>query len=404
METIGIWFLNNKMVIPEERLAAANWVFQFSVVTFALNLLSVPYNAVIIAHEKMSAFAYISIVDVTLKLIVAFIIAYNPFDKLVYYGLLIMICGVINRSIYAIYSKRHFEEATYRMIFDKGLMKEMFGFAGWNFIGSSAAILRDQGGNMLLNLFFGPVVNAARGIAIQVNSVLQNFVNSFMTALNPQITKSYAQGDSEYMMKLIFLGSRFSFFLLLFLSLPLFFSTHFILELWLKQVPDYSVIFVQLVMVLTLHDSLANPLITAMLATGNVKKYQIIAGGLNSLNFPISYLFLRNGYSPEFVFITAIVFSFVIQVARLWLLSGMIKLNVLKYLKEVYLNVISVTVVAVILPVALCFIFAEGIQMSLILSATAAVCTLTAILFIGCKKEERLFAFYKVKSILCKYI
>ena len=158
METIGIWFLNNKMVIPEERLAAANWVFQFSVVTFALNLLSVPYNAVIIAHEKMSAFAYISIVDVTLKLIVAFIIAYNPFDKLVYYGLLIMIVGLINRMMYAIYSKKHFEEATYRMIFDKGLMKEMFGFAGWNFIGSSAAILRDQGGNMILNLFFGPVV------------------------------------------------------------------------------------------------------------------------------------------------------------------------------------------------------------------------------------------------------
>ena len=403
MESVGIWFLNAKMVIPPERLQAANWVFQFSVVTFALNLLSVPYNAVIIAHEKMSAFAYISIIDCTLKLIVAFIIAYNPFDKLVYYGLLIMIVGAIIRSIYAIYCKRHFEEATYKMIFDKGLMKEMFGFAGWNFIGSSAVILRDQGGNMILNLFFGPFVNASRGIAVQVNHVLHSFVNSFMTALNPQITKSYAQGDNAYMMKLIFLGSRFSFFLLLFLSLPLFFSTHFVLELWLKQVPDYSVIFVQLVMVLTLHESLANPLITAMLATGNIKKYQIIAGGLNSLNFPVSYLLLRNGYSPEFVFITAIVFSFVIQVARLWLLSGMIKLNVLKYLKEVYLNVISVTVVAIIIPFALCFRFEEGVPKFLILSVTAAVCTLVAVFFIGCKKEERVFALNKVKGIIGKH-
>ena len=149
METVGIWFLNAKMVIPEERLAAANWVFQFSVVTFALNLLSVPYNAVIIAHEKMSAFAYISIIDCTLKLVVAFIIAYNPFDKLVYYGLLIMIVGAINRSIYAIYCKRHFEEATYRMIFDKGLMKEMFGFAGWNFFGNGAYMFNTQGVNLI---------------------------------------------------------------------------------------------------------------------------------------------------------------------------------------------------------------------------------------------------------------
>ena len=403
METIGIWFLNNKMVIPEERLGAANWVFQFSVITFALNLLSVPYNAVIIAHEKMAAFAYISIIDCTLKLIVAFIIAYNPFDRLVYYGLLIMIVGLINRMMYAIYSKRHFEEATYRMIFDKGLMKEMFGFAGWNFIGSSASILRDQGGNMVLNLFFGPVVNASRGIAVQINSALHSFVNSFMTALNPQITKSYAQENHEYMMKLIFAGSRFSFFLLLLLSLPIFFSTHYILELWLKQVPEYSVVFVQLVMVFTLHESLANPLITAMLATANIKKYQIVAGGLNSLNLPVSYLLLYYGCEPYFVFITAIIFSFLVQAVRLWLLRDMINLDVLKYIKDVYGNVISVTAVAVTLPLVLCLKLQDGLQSFLLLSSLAIVCTSVAVFFVGCKKEERVFVLNKAKDFIQKH-
>ena len=241
METIGIWFLNNKMVIPEERLAAANWVFQFSVITFALNLLSVPYNAVIIAHEKMSAFAYISIIDVTLKLIVAFIIAYNPFDKLVYYGLLIMICGVINRSIYAIYSKRHFEEATYRMIFDKGLMKEMFGFAGWNYFGSSAYVLNTQGVNMLLNTFFGVTVNAARGVAVQVNAAVSHFIDNFMTAVTPQITKSYATNDRDYCFKLVNKGAKYGFFLMLLMSLPIFLETETILNLWLKNPPENSV-------------------------------------------------------------------------------------------------------------------------------------------------------------------
>ena len=400
METVGIWFLNAKMVIPEGRLAAANWVFHFSVVTFALNLLSVPYNAVIIAHEKMSAFAYISVIDCTLILIVAFIIPYNPIDKLIYYGLLIMIVGAINRSIYAIYCKRHFEEATYIMIFDKGLMKEMFGFAGWSFIGSSAVIFRDQGGNMILNLFFGPVVNAARGIAVQINNALQCFVNSFMTALNPQITKSYAQGDHEYMMKLIFIGSRYSFFLLLLLSLPVFFNTHFVLELWLTQVPEYSVVFVQLVMVLSLQDSLANPLITAMLATGNIKRYQIIAGGLNSLNLPVSYLLFRFGFSPEYLFIVAIVFSFLLTFVRLWLLQSLIHINMVKYLKEVYLNVIFVTIIAITIPLFLRYKMQESVQTFLILSMITIISTVFAILFYGCKKEERVVILKKVRGFL----
>ncbi len=404
METIGIWFLNNKMVIPEERLAAANWVFQFSVVTFALNLLSVPYNAVIIAHEKMSAFAYISIIDVTLKLIVAFIIAYNPFDKLVYYGLLIMICGVINRSIYAIYSKRHFEEATYRMIFDKGLMKEMFGFAGWNFFGSAAILLREQGGNVLLNIFFGPTVNAARSIATQVSTAVSHFVTSFTTAVNPQITKSYASGERDYVMNLVFQSTKFSFFIILLIALPVLVSTPYILELWLKQVPDYSVNFVRLAVIFAMSDTLARPLVTLMLATGDIKNYQIIVGGINILlNVPISLLCLYCGAIPEIVFIVAIITSIITEYCRLLMLKKMVNLSVRAFLTDVYFKTLLVAFLAALLPWILSFYLEDNFVSFCILSVLSLLSVTLMVFFIGCNKEEKKLLLDFGKSFFHKY-
>ncbi len=405
METIGIWFLNNKMVIPEERLAAANWVFQFSVVTFALNLLSVPYNAVIIAHEKMSAFAYISIIDCTLKLIVAFIIAYNPFDKLVYYGLLIMIVGAINRSIYAIYCKRHFEEATYRMIFDKGLMKDMFGFAGWNFIGASSSILRDQGGNLLLNLFFGTTVNAARGVAMQVCGAVQSFVNSFMTAVNPQITKSYASGDWDYMMKLVFQSAKFSFFIMLFISLPIMITTPYLLGLWLIQVPDYTVNFIRLVLAFVMLESMAIPLITVMLATGKIRNYQIVVGGLQMMNFPITYLCYKMGATAESVFIVAIIISVVCEISRLVMLKKMVDLPMTDFLKNVYFRVLLVAGVSAVFPIFLKGYLQDNFTSFLILSSLSVICVALFSYTIGCTNHDKEFLrtqFQKAKNKIFK--
>lgn len=404
METIGIWFLNNKMVIPEERLAAANWVFQFSVVTFALNLLSVPYNAVIIAHEKMSAFAYISIVDVTLKLIVAFIIAYNPFDKLVYYGLLIMIVGLIIRSIYAIYSKRHFEEATYRMIFDKGLMKEMFGFAGWNFIGSSSAILRDQGGNILINLFFCPTVNAARGIAMQVSNAATSFVTSFTTAVNPQITKSYATGERDFMMNLIFQSAKFSFFILLFLALPVFVSTPYILKIWLVDVPENSVVFVRLILIFVLSETLANPLVTVMLATGKIRDYQLVVGGFQMLNFPITYLCYKFGAPSESIFVVAISISVVCEMSRLIMLKNMIDLQIFDFLKKVYFRVFLVAVVAAMLPFMFSNFLQEDLGSFLILTVLSVICVAIFSYTLGCTKQDRIVINNQILKIKNKFV
>lgn len=398
-EVFGVWFLNIKMNIPDERMVAASWVFQFSLLTFAINLISVPYNASIVAHEKMSAFAYISIFEVAGKLGVAFLIACSPIDRLVFYAMLICCIAIIIRLIYGMYCKRNFEECSYHFIYDSSLLKRMFSFAGWNFIGASSAILRDQGGNIVINLFCGPAVNAARGIAFQVNTAVHGFVTNFMTALNPQITKSYASGDREYMMTLIFQGARLSFYMLLVLSLPILVNTHYILVLWLKIVPEHTVYFVQLILLFGLSESISNPLITAMLATGRIRNYQLMVGGLQLMNLPVSYLLLRMGMFPEVVIVVAIVISQCCLAVRLLMLRGMIGLSVQKYLKKVYANVLAVTFIASICPYLLSDSMEESFLNFILLCLIAVVCTGIAIYYVGCNKTERQFVVNKIHAI-----
>lgn len=403
-ETIGIWFLNVKMNIPEVRMEAANWVFQFSILTFAINLISVPYNASIIAHEKMSAFAYISILEAVGKLFIAYLITITPMDKLIFYAILMCVVALIVRFTYGNYCKRHFCECTYHFIWDKQLLKSMFSFAGWNFIGASSAVLRDQGGNVVINLFCGPAVNAARGIAFQVNNAVNQFVVNFMTALNPQITKSYAAGDKGYMMTLIFQGARLSFYMLLLLSLPILVNTHYILALWLKIVPEHAVLFVQLILIFALSESISHPLITAMLATGKIRNYQIIVGGLQMMNLPISYIFLRLGYFPEIVIVIAICISQCCLAARLILLRGMIGLSITHYLKNVYLNIIVVSIIAVILPLISAYYIKESFISFILISLIAVICTFSSIYFLGCNNQEREFIHQKLGTIKSKII
>ncbi len=398
-EAIGVWFLNVKMNIPDSRMVAANWVFQFSILTFAINLISVPYNASIIAHERMSAFAYISILEATGKLAIAFLIVISPIDKLIFYAILMCAVALIVRFAYGAYCKKHFEECTYHFIFDKDLLKRMFGFAGWNFIGASSAVLRDQGGNVVINLFCGPTVNTARGIAFQVNNAISGFVTNFMTALNPQITKSYASGDRDYMMTLIYQGARLSFYMLLLLSLPVLVNTHYILSLWLKIVPDHAVLFVQLVLIFAMSESISNPLITAMLATGKIRNYQLIVGGLQLMNLPVSYVLLRMGVFPEIVIVVAIAISQCCLSARLLMLRGMIGLSVRKYLKKVYINVLIVTVIAAILPFWLTNVLTESFMNFILLSLATLICTGVTIYYVGCNKAERQFVLNKLYTL-----
>lgn len=402
-ETIGLWFLNVKMNIPEIRMEAANWVFQFSILTFAINLISVPYNASIIAHEKMSAFAYISILEAVGKLTIAYLITISPMDKLIFYAILMCVVALLIRFTYANYCKRHFSECSYHPTWDKQLLKQMFGFAGWNFIGASSAILRDQGGNILINLFAGPTVNAARGIAFQVYHAVQSFVSNFMIALNPQITKSYASKDYSYMMLLIHQGARLSFYILLLLSLPILINTSFILNLWLKDVPDYTVLFVQLTLVFAMSESLSNPLITAQLATGNIRNYQIIVGGIQMLNLPISYLFLHFKFTPAIVFIIAIFISQCCLGARLYMMRKMIKLNAKTFLRDVYANTILVALLSFLISFFITSLLTESSFTNFILSSIITFSiTLLIEIFIGCSTNERIKIIQYIKKKLGK--
>lgn len=249
LESFGIWFVNFKLNIPEERMVAANWVFQFSVVTFLIDLMAMPYNAIVISHERMTAYAYISIFEGLGKLAVAFLVMISPIDRLVFYAALMATVAVSVRVTYTIYCRYHFSESHYHFVWDKKLIKEMFGFSGWTFFGVTSSVLADQGVNMILNMFFGPAVNAARGLAGQVNSAVGSFQGSFMGALNPQLTKSYAAGEQDAWISLVDRGARFSFYLYYIVALPILITAPFLLKLWLGTVPEHTINFVRLVII-----------------------------------------------------------------------------------------------------------------------------------------------------------
>lgn len=401
METVGIWFLNHKMTIPAERMFAANCVFQASAITFAIGLISVPYNSSIIAHERMSAFAYIGILDVVLRLLIILFIAYSPyvFDKLIIYALLLVCMGILIQSIYWNYCKKHFTECRVNPSFDKQYWKEMSAFAGWNFIGCSAGLLSNQGINILLNLFGGPILNAARGIAMNVNTAVTSFSGNFMMALNPQITKSYAQGEREYMFSLVERGARFSFYIMLLLSMPILFETDFILTIWLKQYPAHTVNFVRLVLLLSLCDILSNTLITLQTATGKIRDYQLAVGGMLIMNFPLSYLCLKLGYPPESTLFVALGVAVSCLLLRLYFLKQMVNISIRRYLKNVCFNVLSVSCIALCLPILAFWVMPEGWMRFIVVSILCILSVSTTTYRLGCTQAERQFIIQKVKRV-----
>ena len=403
-ETLGMWFLNNKMVIPETRLVAARWCLHLSALTFAINLISVPYNSAIIAHEKMSAFAYISIFEAMGKLIVAWIISFSPIDKLIFYATLLAVIAIIVRMIYMQYCKRHFEECTYKFVYDLSLLNRMFGFAGWNMIGTSSAILRDQGGDILINLFFGPVVNGAKAIATQVNSAINGFVQNFMLAMNPQITKSYASGNNGYMHEFVMKGAKYSYFILLLIGLPFLLNTEFVLQIWLKMVPDHAVLFVQLAIILAMCDCLSHTLVAAILAEGEIKSYMALVGALQLLNVPIAYIALTYGCIPEVIIMIAIVISQICLVARLLFLRHKVNLSIREFIIKVYLNVIIVTLLAAILPFLLYVTLEQGWLALIAISTVSVLCTSISVLYVGLNKFERQSILNKIWTFSVKFL
>lgn len=388
-ETVGVWFLYNKLNIPADRISAANVVLQCSIASCIMGLMYIPYNALIIAYEKMSIWAYLSILDVVMKLLVVYALYISPFDKLKTFALLGLGWAILNQIIYRIYCHRTFSVARYHFIIDKQLMKQIFSFAGWNFFGQGACVINNEGVNIVINLFFGVTVNAARGIAMSVNGYVTQFANNFMVALNPQITKSFAAGNYEETHKLIFRGAKFTYFLMLLLMLPICLETKTILHLWLGIVPEYAVVFVRWTLIITLVNSLSNTLITGLHASGNLKRYMTIVGIVEVSNFPLTYIAFKLGLEPVAAYWVFASVYLILMFLRLYLIKDLIYLNGREYIKAVYFRVFPVSLVAAVIPVAICCYFEDSILRFFIVSFISLCCSFFSIYYIGLEKHER---------------
>ena len=349
-ETFGLWFLNTQMTIPEDRLVAANWIYQFSILSIVNGLLAGPYSATIISHENMSLYAYIGIFESVYKLCIAFALTIAPFDRLILYGFLILMGEIVVRMVYRTYCYKRYPESHYRFYREKALYKEILSFSIWNMFGSVSTMIKGQGLNILLNIFFNPVVNAARAIAYQVNGVLNTFVHNFYTAVRPQITKYYSQGDKENLFKLIFRTSKLNFFLILLISLPLMLEAPFIINLWLGQLPDNVVVFFRYIVLISALEGMQDPLMTTAQATGKIARYQIIVGVTTMMIIPISYILLKLGAQPVIVFQVSLFIAIICLIFRVILLKKMCDFPVAEYFKQVLLNALSVAILSVFVP------------------------------------------------------
>lgn len=399
-ETIGLWMLYEKLVIPEERLTAAMWVYQLSIASCFLSIVSLPYNAMIIAYEKMSAFAFISIMDVVLKLVIVYFLTITPFDRLIFYAVLLFGVQLLDRIIYGYYCSKNFEEARFVFAFDKSIFKEMGNIAGWSLFGNLAGVGYTQGLNLLLNMFFGPAVNAARGVAVTVQGIISGFVSNFQMALNPQITKSYAINDLRRMHTLIYASSKFSYFLLFIIVLPVFVEATPILTIWLKIVPDHTVWFLRLTLCIMLVEALANPLMVSSQATGKVKKYQSIVGGTLLLIVPAAYCALRLGCNPETIFVIHLIFALIAQLFRLCIMAPLIQMSLYEYFMKVVLRVILVSCTTSILTYVIYKILPNTLLYCMLIIGLSILINVGAVISLGLSDSERTTVYAKLKTII----
>lgn len=402
-ETFGLWFLNNYMKFPADRYDAANWVFQFSLLTFVINVISVPYNAAIVAYERMKAFAYVSIIEVSLKLFIVYLLVISPYDKLIIYVIFLALIAIIIRIIYGYYCYHNFRACRFDWRGNKQYAKQMSSFVSWNLIGSIAGVMKEQGINIILNIFCGVTVNAARGIAQQVLIAMSGFVNNFQLAMSPHIVKLYAAREKQEMFRLMFRGSRFSFFLLLTLSLPVIIEAPFILKLWLENVPDYTVIFLRLVLLTALIDSLSATLIASMHASGNVRNYQIIVGGISLLTLPLAYMFLKFRFPPYSAMCVTLAMAILCHFVRLILLKKIIDLPIAAFLKQVTFLAFIIAGLSVIFPVLIYKNIPVNFATFIFVCFISVVSSLTFSYFLGINKNERQVIRKKIKLVYNRF-
>ena len=388
-EILGLWFVNNKLVIPNERIVAANWIYQFSIISFLCTILSSPFNAVIIAREKMGVYAYVSIAESLLKLALIYSILVLGGDKLIIYGFFMMLVSVLVFVFYMFYCLMKFEETKYRYVFDKNKIREIGSFAGWGIWGALSNIFKGQGINILLNIFFGPMVNASRGIAYQVEGAVNTLVQNFYTAMRPQLIKSYAANETEEMFKLLNISTRLGYYMMFLVSLIFLYKTPLIFSIWLEKIPQYSITFTRLVLISQLFIVLANPLMTAIHATGKVAKYQFLSGCIFMLVLPFSYFILKWDYNSFWPFIVLIVSSLLYWILTIERCYKLINLSLRNY----FVMVFRLFLVSLILLLGAQLLYrwgTDGWLDFIVLCFYTLVVGIMAILFIDCSKSERI--------------
>ena len=388
-QTIGLWFFHTWLNIPQDRQNAALIVYQLSVAKAAISIIQVPYRAVIIANERMSFFALLSIVEVLLKLGVAFLLTVILFDQLIVYAFLVFIVVAVIFITYKIFCNKKFEISRFRFCKDKLLFRQLAEFSGWSVFGSVANVSSSRGTNVLINIFYGVTVNAAMGIATQVNSAVYSFVSNFQTAFRPQIVKSYAANDHNYVMHLLFFTSKVSFFLLFFFILPLYINAEFVLRIWLTDFPEYTIAFTRMILIISLLGALAGPLWISIHATGDIKKYHLVGSFITFTNLPLSFLFLWLGYSPVFILVIRFSLEVLLFIWRIYYLASKITFSLLNFLRRI---ILPVTLIAVISALVTIFFhgFFTGWAALIVSCIVSIICIASLVYFIGLNKQEKI--------------
>lgn len=389
-ETLGLWYLHNKMVIPAERFGAAQWVFQFSVLSFVLVIMQVPYNAAIMAHERMNFYAFIGILDAILKLLIVLLIPYASFDLLILYAALIAAVSLLNFILAFTYAKINFEEISIKPLFEKGLFKLMLSFSGWNVFGTFSNMMREQGLNMILNLFFGPVVNAARGVAFQVTGGLQGFVANISTAIRPQIVQSYAQGNYKRTINLMHSLSKASICFLYIVAYPIVLEIDYVLNLWLGgNVPENTSTFVVIVVLIAFLNNMNAAVSAVVHASGQMKKYQLVGSLITLSSIPFAYYSLFLGGNPELVFWVSFFFTIFMQIASLFILKGIIDFSLLKYARQVLIPFFLLISFSFVFPLIPYYFMEEGIMRFLMVVVVGVLASSLVFYLVGLNTSEK---------------
>ncbi|MDD2392366.1 MAG: oligosaccharide flippase family protein [Bacilli bacterium] len=388
-ETLGLWFLKTQLHIPIERMEAANWVYQFSILSFIVIVLRVPFNASIIAHENMKIYAYISIIEALLKLIVVYLLIIISFDKLKIYSFLNFFVTLSVSFFYYIYAKKKYSECSFSFYWEKTLFKSLVSYAGWSTFGNMSSVVVSQGQNILLNVFFGPLANAARGVSYQLSGAVSSFITNFYTAINPPIVKSYAENNKKYFLTLIFEGTKLTSFLMLMMSIPLILEMDFILDLWLDDVPPEAPMFCRLILINSIIYYFPTPSVIALQAAGKIAKLHLTTGSINMSNLIISFFFLRRGYNANIVFIVQICVSLVLTLVTIFLQTKQLKISIINYIKQVILPFLIILIVTTSI---ISFIWTQldyGFIRLVITIISSIITVLFAGFFLGTTKDSR---------------